>query len=184
MARLKLVSPETAIGKTKDLYSVIQSKLGVVPNMMQTMGNSSAFLEGYLNLNSALGSGKLGAKVGELIALTVAEINACNYCLSAHSYLGANLVKLDSDTMDAARVAVSADRKIDAILKFAKAVVIRKGQVSDADLAAVKEAGITEGEIAEIIGHVGLNILTNYFNTTANTEIDFPEVKAGTVLAA
>ncbi|HEV8284449.1 MAG TPA: carboxymuconolactone decarboxylase family protein [Chitinophagaceae bacterium] len=184
MARLKLVSPETAIGKTKDLYSVIKTKLGVVPNMMQTMGNSSAFLEGYLNLNSALGSGKLGAKVGELIALTVAEINACNYCLSAHSYLGANLVKLDSDTMDAARGAQSSDRKIDAILKFAKAVVIRKGQVSDGDIAAVKEAGITEGEIAEIIGHVGLNILTNYFNTVANTAIDFPEVKAGTAVAA
>jgi hypothetical protein len=38
--------------------------------------------------------------------------------------------------------------------------------------------------VGEIIGHVGLNILTNYFNNTANTQIDFPVVEAREVAAA
>jgi len=179
MTRLKPVSPESATGKTKDLYGVIKGRLGVVPNMMQTMGNSSAFLQGYLSLGDALGSGKLGAKTGELIALTVAEANACNYCLSAHSYIGANLVKMDSVTIEAARNAESADPKIDTILKFAKILVDKKGQADDEDVAAIKEAGVSEGEIGEIVAYVALNILTNYFNTVAKTEIDFPVVRAG-----
>lgn len=178
MARLNILSPNAAQGKTKELYNAIQGKLGMVPNMMQTMGNSSAFLAGYLNLGEFLGSGTLGAKNGELIALAVAEANACNYCLSAHTFIGANLVGLDASVMDAARIAESADAKTDAILKFAKALVNKKGHVTDADVATAKAAGITEGEIGEIVGHVALNILTNYFNTVAKTEIDFPVVSA------
>jgi uncharacterized peroxidase-related enzyme len=184
MVRLKVLSPDAAKGKTNDLYSVIQRNLGMVPNMMQTMGNSSAFLEGYLNLGNALGNGILGAKNGELIALAVAEANACDYCLSAHTFIGANLLKIDADTLDAARSAESTDSKTDAILKFAKVLVSKKGQVSDADVTKLKEAGITEGEIGEIVGHVGLNILTNYFNNTAKTEIDFPVVSSHSSVTA
>jgi len=179
MTRLKPVSPELATGKTKELYGVIKGRLGVVPNMMQTMGNSPAFLQGYLNLGDALGGGTLGAKIGELIALTVAEANACNYCLSAHSYISANLLKIDPGTIEAAMSAESADSKTAAILKFARTLVDKKGQVTDSDLAALREETLTEGEIGEIIGYVALNILTNYFNTVAKTEIDFPVVKAG-----
>jgi uncharacterized peroxidase-related enzyme len=184
MTRLKPVSPESATGKTKDLYGVIKGRLGVVPNMMQTMGNSPAFLQGYLSLGDTLNGGKLGAKIGELIALTVAETNECNYCLSAHSYIGANLIKMDSYTIEAARNAESADPKIEAILKFAKILVNKKGQAADDDVAALKEAGVTEGEIGEIVGYVALNILTNYFNTVAKTEIDFPEVRARLLAAS
>jgi len=183
MTRLKPVSPESATGKTKDLYGVIKGRLGVVPNMMQTMGNSPAFLQGYLSLGDALGGGKLGVKIGELIALTVAELNECNYCLSAHTYISANLVKMDVTTIEAARSAESADPKTGAILKFAKILVNKKGQATDADVATLKEAGVTEGEIGEIVGYVALNILTNYFNTVAKTDIDFPVVSAGRVAA-
>jgi uncharacterized peroxidase-related enzyme len=183
MTRLKPLSPESATGKTNDLYGVIKGRLGVVPNMMQTMGNSAAFLQGYLNLGDALHGGKLGAKIGELIALTVAEANACNYCLSAHSYIGANLLKMDSSTIEAARSAESTDPKIEAILKFAKILVNKKGQAADDDVATLKQAGVTEGEIGEIVGYVALNILTNYFNTVAKTEIDFPVIRAGLLAA-
>jgi AhpD family alkylhydroperoxidase len=120
MARLTALNPEEATGKTKELFTAIKGKLGMVPNMMRTMGNSSAFLEGYLNLSGALGGGTLGAKTGELIALTVAESNSCDYCLSAHTYIGANLVKIDAATLNSARNGNSNDAKTDAILKFAK----------------------------------------------------------------
>ncbi len=178
MARLTALSPEQATGKTKELFTAIEGKLGMVPNMMRTMGNSAAVLEAYLNFSGALGGGTLGAKNGELIALAVAESNHCNYCLSAHTYIGANLVKIDADTLNAARHGNASDAKTTAILKFAQTLVSKKGLVNDADVAAVKAEGITEAEVGEIVGHVTLNILTNYFNNTANTDIDFPVITA------
>lgn len=178
MARLKALNPDEATGKAKELYNAIQSKFGMVPNMMQTMGSSPAFLESYLNLSGALGNGKLGTKTSELIALAVAESNSCDYCLSAHTYIGANLVKIDAETLEAARSGNSTDPKTDAILKFAKVLVSKRGLLNDADVDTVKGAGVSEGEIGEIIGHVALNTLTNYLNNTAKTEIDFPVVVA------
>ena len=178
MTRLKALSLDEATGKTKELFNGIQSKLGMVPNMMRTMGNSSAFLEGYLNLSGALGRGTLGAKTGELIALAVAESNTCDYCLSAHSFIGEKLVGIDVPSLSAAREGKSSNVKIDAALKFSQVLVSKRGAVSDADLNSVKEAGYTDGEVGEIVGHVALNILTNYLNKTANTEIDFPVVNA------
>lgn len=178
MKRLQALNPDAASGKNKEMFNAIHSKFGVVPNMMRTMGNSPAFLEGYLNLSGALSSGSLGVKNAALIALAVAEANACNYCLSAHSYLGAHLAKLDDESIAAARAGQSNNPRTHAILQFAQTLVRKRGQVNDADVAAVKNQGVTEGEIAEIVGHVALNTMTNYFNNTANTEIDFPVVEA------
>lgn len=176
MTRLTAVAPETATGKVKEMFTAIEGKLGTVPNMMRTMGNSAAVLEGYLGLSGALGKGSLGAKTGELLAIAVAEGNQCGYCLAAHTYIGTNLAHIDAAALSHARNAEAADAKTQAALQFAQTLVTKKGLVNDADVAAVKAAGYTEGEIGEIVGHVALNIFTNYFNNTANTTIDFPEV--------
>lgn len=176
MTRLKALDPQEATGRSKELFEGIQAKLGMVPNMMRTMGNSSVVLESYLNLGDILGKGTLGGKLGELIALSVAEANACNYCLSAHSFIGEKLVNIDTDSLYLAREGKNNDPKIEAALTFAQTLVKKGGRVSDADVEAVKSAGYTEGAIGEIVAHVALNVLTNYFNNTANTDIDFPVV--------
>jgi uncharacterized peroxidase-related enzyme len=178
MTRLTALNPEEVTGKTKDLFNAVQAKLGVVPNMMRTMGNSPAVLEGYLNLSGALSHGKLSAKTGELIALAVSESNSCDYCLAAHTFIGEKLVKADPEVLHNARTGNSADEKTAGILQFAKTLISKNGLVNDQDVAAVRNAGASDAEISEIIAHVGLNVFTNYFNNTANTEIDFPAVQA------
>lgn len=178
MTRLKALSPDEATGKTKEMFIAIKDKFGVVPNMMRTMGNSSALLKGYLTFSEALDQGTLGAKTNKLIALAVAESNQCNYCLSVHTYLGVNLLKIDSATLDASRSGKANDTRTEAVLTFVKALVSKRGLVNDADVRAIKAAGLTEGEIGEVVGQVALNTLTNYFNNTAKTEIDFPLVEA------
>src|SRR5687768_10118269 len=181
MTRLKALSPDEVTGKAKEMFTAVNDKFGVVPNMIRTMGNSPALLEAYLNFSAALDRGTLGAKTNKLIALTVAETNQCNYCLSIHSYLGVNLLKIDEVTLEASRSGKANDPKTQAILIFAKALVIKKGLVNAADVNAVKSTGVTEAQVGEIVGQVALNTLTNYFNNTANTEIDFPLVEAQNV---
>ncbi|WP_286965989.1 carboxymuconolactone decarboxylase family protein [Flavobacterium sp. UBA4854] len=176
MTRLTALNPEEVTGKTKDLFNAVQAKLGVVPNMMRTMGNSPAVLEGYLNLSGALSHGKLSAKTGELIALAVSESNSCDYCLAAHTFIGEKLVKADPAVLKAARLGKSDDAKTEAILQLAKTLISKNGLVNDEDVNKAKNAGVADAEIAETIAHVALNVLTNYFNNVAKTEIDFPTV--------
>ena len=178
MTRLTALNPEEVTGKTKDLFNAVQAKLGVVPNMMRTMGNSPAVLEGYLNLSGALSHGKLSARTGELIALAVSESNSCDYCVAAHTFIGGKLLKTDQQVLQAARTGNSADAKTEAILQFAKTLISKGGLVNNEDVDTLKTAGVSDAELAETVAHVALNVLTNYFNNTANTEIDFPAVQS------
>lgn len=177
MTRIALPAADQTPAASLPLLAAVNTQLGVVPNLMKLVGNSPAALEGYLGLNAALGKGTLGAKTGERIALAVAELNRCSYCLSAHSYLASNLAKLDAAEIDANRHGGSNDPKAAAAVRFATQVVGARGHVSDADVSAVKAAGYNNAEIVEIVLHVALNTLTNYVNEVAQTEIDFPVVK-------
>lgn len=177
MQRLTAVDPAEAVGKAKQLLDGVQAKLGFAPNLMRTLANSPAALKALLDFNAALATGSLDAKFREQIALTVAQANSCEYCLSAHSAIG-GMVGLTDEEMLASREAQSAVAKQNAGLKFAQAVVVERGEVSNRDLAQVKEAGYTDGEIAEIVANVAVNIFTNYFNHVAQTVVDFPLVEA------
>ncbi|GGF19681.1 alkyl hydroperoxide reductase AhpD [Aliidongia dinghuensis] len=177
MSRIKTIpSIEAAPTAAQPLLEGVHKQLGSVPNLFRVIANSPAALEGYLSLNGALGKGTLDARTRERIALAVAELNACGYCLSAHTYLGKNLAKLDDAEIAANRGGTSNDPKADAALRFATKVVRERGHVSDADVAAVKAAGFDEAQIVEIVLHVALNTLTNYVNEVAKTSIDFPMV--------
>ena len=177
MTRITTPAADHAPAASRPLLDAVNRQLGTVPNLMKVLGNSPAALGGYLNLSGALGKGALGAKTGERIALAVAEINGCNYCLAAHSYLGRNLAKLDDAEIMANRQGKSYDAKAAAAVRFAAQVARARGHVGDADVQAVKSAGYSEAEVIEIVVHVALNTLTNYVNEVAQTEVDFPAVE-------
>lgn len=162
---------------SRDLLEGVQKTLGSVPNLFRIVATSPAALQGYLGLNGALGQGKLPAATRERIALAVAEVNQCGYCLAAHTYLGTNLAKLSPSEIDAARRGSSSDAKVDAALRFAAALAQRRGHVPVETVAAVKRAGYGDEEVVEIVAHVALNTLTNYVNSALDTAIDFPEVR-------
>ena len=160
------------------LLEAVNKQLGVVPNLFRMVGNSPAALEGYLSLMGTLGKGELSGQTRERIALAVAAINGCDYCLSAHTYLGKNVAKLDDVEITANRNGGSTDPKAAAAVLFATRVADSRGRVSDADLKAVKAAGYSDAAVIEIVLNVAFNIWTNYINTVAGTEIDFPVVHA------
>lgn len=176
MGALPLIDPTTATGPVADLLAAVQRGLGVTPNMTKAMANSPALLKGYLDLSGALGKGVLSPATREQIALAVAQHNACSYCLSAHSYLAEHVTHLSADGVAAARQSTAADAKTAAVLAFAAAVNDSRGSITATDLDTVRAAGATDEEIAETIGHVALNVLTNYFNKAAGVDIDFPVV--------
>lgn len=182
MTRLQALIPETATGKTKDLFDAVEKKLGMVPNMMRTMGNSVAVLNGYLSFSGALGESKIGAGLGEQIALAVAEVDQCEYCLSAHTFIGAKLLGIDEATLSSSREAATGNAKADAALVFAQTLVRKKGLVTDEDVNKVRALGYGDGEIAEIVAHTALNIFTNYLNNTAKTIVDFPRVELAAIV--
>jgi uncharacterized peroxidase-related enzyme len=164
--------------KARPSLQAVHQQLGVVPNMFRLIATSPHALEGYLSLSGALGKGALPAATRERIALAIAEINGCGYCLSAHAYLGKNLAHLDEAEIAANRNGGSSDPKADAAVRFAASVALSRGHITGEELAAVKAAGYPDAQVIEIVQHVALNTWTNYFNEVFQTDIDFPVVEA------
>jgi len=166
--------------KAKEILDTVCKAMGATPNIFTTFANAPAALEAYVNFMSALSHGALDPKLREQLAVTVAGFNGCNYCASAHVFLGAK-AGVDKAELLANINGKSSDSKIQAAIDFARALMEQRGKVSDADLEAVRVAGFNDEEVVEILAHVALNTFTNYFNETALTEIDFPVVNINAV---
>jgi uncharacterized peroxidase-related enzyme len=175
MPRLNPIQPDHATGKAKELLDAVQAKLKITPNMTKVMANSPAVLQGYLSFSGALAGGVLDTKLREEIALAVAEQNACQYCLSAHTAIG-KMIGLTDAEIESARGANSSTTKHTGALQFARQLVTKQGRIADADVDAARRAGLTDAEITEVVAHVALNIFTNYFNNAADVEVDFPKI--------
>ena len=175
MTRIAPIDVTRADASLQATLTAVKSKIGMVPNLFTTFAQSPSVLTGYLGLNDALTHGVLTAQQREIIALAVAQANECHYCLSAHSLMGKG-AGLSPDSIRKARQG-TAESKIDnAVAVFALRVVELRGKVSDADLSSAREAGLTDAHIVEVIANVVINILTNYTNNVAQTDIDFPKV--------
>ena len=177
MSRLTIPSLDATLPAAQPLLDSVKAQLGSVPNLFRLVGSSPAALEGFLGLSGALGR-TLDIKTRNRIALATAQVSGCDYCLSAHSYLGTHLAKLDASEMAANRQGHSQDPRADAALVFARKVAETRGKVSDADIATVRMAGFSDAQVIEIVANVALNVLTNMVNNVALTDIDFPVVRA------
>lgn len=173
IAPIDTVHADSAVQAT---LAGVKAKIGMVPNLFSTFAQSPAVLNGYLALSEALGKGMLTAKQREIIALAVAQANECSYCLSAHTLMGKG-AGLSPEGIRKAREGKAESDFDGAVAGFARRVAETRGQVSDADVAAARSAGLGDAYIVEVIANVAINVLTNYTNNVALTDIDFPKVE-------
>lgn len=174
MARLKPVSQKDAPEDVRNIFSAMEKKMGVVPNVFKYMGNSVPLLKGYLAIMELCNATSLSPKLREQISLVVSQKNNCHYCLSAHSAISKNLGLKEKEIIDA-RKGESSDPKSRAVLQFSKKFIEKKGFVDDQDVNQLKNAGVSDAEVGDILLTIISTIYTNYFNHLNDTPNDFPE---------
>lgn len=175
MARITPLDPAATDGETAAMLGEINGAFGVVPAMFATVAHSPAALRSMWGSFGALGGGRLDPALGEQIAVAVANADRCAYCLAAHTVLGVT-AGASREAMAAARGGDSDDPRTRAALEFALRVVRDRAHVADADVDALRAAGFDDGEIVEILAHVGLNLFTNDVNVALDVPVDFPAV--------
>lgn len=176
MSRVQLIDSALATGERKQVLDQIHGAFGATPAMFRAVANSSAALKSMWGSFAALGGGVIPAKLGEQIAVAVADRNDCEYCLAAHTALGRKAGATAAE-MAAAQQGASEDPKTAAALRFALQLVNNRAQVSDADVQGLRDVGFNDEQIVEILAHVALNLFTNYVNVAFAVPLDFPAVK-------
>jgi uncharacterized peroxidase-related enzyme len=175
MSRIPQVNPAATTPERQALLSAVHQAFGATPAMFKTVAQSPAALMMMWGAFGALCGGVIAPKLGEKIAVAVADRNACEYCLAAHTALGRK-AGASAAEMAAAQAGESADPKTNAALRFALKLVDARGQVADADVQALRTAGFDDEHIVEILAHVALNLFTNYVNVAFAVPVDFPAV--------
>lgn len=176
MSRVALIDPQHTTEDRRDLLGEIHQAFGATPNMFRAVANSPAALRSMWGAFGALGGGVIPPKLGEQIAVAIADRNACEYCLAAHTVLGRK-AGATAEEMSAAQAGESTDPKTAAILRFALQVVEHRGQIGEHDLQPLRGLGCSDQEIVEILAHVALNLFTNYVNVALAVPVDFPPVR-------
>ncbi len=176
MARVQVVNPQTATGEAKSLLDAVQAQLGITPNFIRVLANSPMALEGFLGLYGAVGKVSLDKATQERIALAIAEGNGCQYCVSAHTAIGRG-AGLSNDEMALNRKGTSGETKAAAIVALAKTLNANMGEITTNEFDAARNAGLSDGEIVEVISVVAMNIFTNILGKATRIEIDFPKVE-------
>lgn len=173
MTRIQALNTDSAPQASRALLEGVRKKLGMVPNLYATLAHSPAALSATLGFGQALGGGLLSTTEQERIALLTGQVNGCDYCLAAHTMI-AKSAGLSLEETIASREGRSADAKAQALLDFTSAVLARRGFVETSELEAFRRAGYTDGHAFEVIANIAKNVLTNYANHLAGTEVDFP----------
>jgi len=175
MSRIQLIDPAATTANRQGMLAQVNKAFGATPNMFKAVANSPAALKSMWGSFGALSTGTLGAKMGEQIAVAIADRNRCEYCLAAHTVLGKG-AGASGEEMAAAQAGKSSDPRTAAALTFALKLVADRGQLSDEDVVAVRAAGFDDEQIVEIMAHVALNLFTNYVNVAFDIPVDFPKV--------
>lgn len=173
MKNLETLTKDQASPASKEIFENLEKKIGMVPNIYATIGNSAPALKATLALGETLGTGEYSGKEIEAIALAVAQANECGYCLAAHTAIGKSQGLTLEDTV-AIRNGEIKDTKLKALTDLTKSITVTRGYPKQNLINGFFEAGYNKAALAELIGHIALNTITNYTNHIAETAIDFP----------
>jgi uncharacterized peroxidase-related enzyme len=174
MPRVAIPTLAEAPAETRPILEGAAKRLGWTPVLFRFMALSPNTLAAFVALSGTL-SRTLDVATIESMGLAVSEDSSCKYCAQSHVFLGSWLGKLDNEELDLNRQGKSRDPKRAAAVRFAKAIANKRGKVSDEELADVRSAGFSDGDIVSIAGLVAQFLFTNFMSNISQVELDFPD---------
>lgn len=140
-------------------------KLGYVPNVLQAYAFDATKLAAFIAMadDLMLGESGLTRLEREMIAVAVSALNHCHYCLTAHGAA----VRYRSgdptlgDTIAHNWRAADLPPRQQAMLVFAEKLTEHPDKVTQADRAALRDAGFSDRDIWDIAAVAGFYNMTN-----------------------
>lgn len=162
-----------APAKSRPLLDQVKKSFGFVPNLFAVFANSPVLLEGYLALNAAYEKASLTPVERQLVLLAASAANHCDYCTAAHSTVLKGMLDVPADIVAAVRAnRPLGNRRHDALVNLARAMVITRGKVPEQTLETYFEAGYSSDQVAEVLVGVALKTLSNYTSHLSPPDID------------
>jgi uncharacterized peroxidase-related enzyme len=180
MSRIPVPTPEEVPAASRSVLNAIEKQLGFAPNIFRLMALSPAVLIGHAQLQTSFAHA-LDVKTRVSIALTVSEVNGCDYCLASHTFHALSFAKLTPEEIAVNRQGRSLVPAVDAAVRFARRVIESRGHIGEEEIDQVRFAGYSSPQIIEIIAVASAFMLSNLINNVVQTDIDFPAISESDV---
>lgn len=175
--QIQVPTPEQLDVKAQGILDQLKKQLGMVPNLYATIAYSSDTLESFLGFNGKAGKSTFSGKEIEAIKLAVSEVNACPYCLAAHTALGKMAGFTEAETRDL-RAGTIENPRLRAITRLAADIAQKRGKAGAEQKEAFFAQGFDEKALIDLIATVTAVTFTNYVHGSTQVPVDFPQAKA------
>lgn len=175
MSRLTLHTVDSAPDAVKPALEKAVRGSGFLSNLLAVLASSPVALQAYQDMSALNADASLSLIEREVVQLVSGTTHGCRFCVAGHTAIATNKAKLDPDILAALRARgfdQIQDERLQALAVFTKAVIDTRGQVSDAQLQAFREAGYGDQQALEVITGVGLATICNFANNLARTPLN------------
>jgi len=153
-------------------FTQAQQAFGFVPNLYRVMAEAPPLLEAYKTIGGLFDQTSFSPVERQVVLLAVSRVNGCEYCVAAHSGIARMQGAADAVVQAIRDGRPIPDEKLEALRRFAEAVVIKRGRPDEEDLQAFLAAGYTKANVLEVVLGVGMKTLSNFTNHLADTPLD------------
>jgi len=169
---LDVLDRDDAPEASREWLDAANKNYGFVPNILGVMANAPALLEAYMTMSGVFEKTSFSAAEKQVVLLAVSKENGCNYCGAAHTAM-AKMQGVDEAVLDAIHSGDALpDEKLDALFRFTRTMVEKRGLPSKGDLKEFLEAGYSEAQIQDVIVGIGMKTLSNYNNHITTPPVD------------
>lgn len=172
MTEFTIHTIESVPPEARATLEAARKKYGFLPNLLGELAAAPSALKGYVTLSELLSQSSLGPIEQQIVLIAASLENGCNYCVAAHT-AGLKMSGFAGDQIDALRSGRPlADRKLEALRAFTRAVVERRGLVTDAEIQHFLAAGYAREQVLDVLLGVAMKTLSNYTNHIVRTPLD------------
>ena len=172
MQRFTLQTIESAPEKSRSTLQALKQSLGFVPNVIATMANSPVLLNGFAGSFGSFHGGSLNEIERQVVLLTNAVAIKCPLTVAIHSTFAIEDGIAESEVKAVRDGQLPEDPKYAALSALAKALIEKRGNVTEADVEKFTSAGYSKDQILEVITAVGVSTLAATTANMAGTPVD------------
>lgn len=177
MSMLPIVTEEGASGEVAEVFKDIKRgfQIPFVPNFFKIQAASPQVVAASWNLvHNILVDGKYVPRtIKEMIFVAISNARKCNYCEAAHLAF-CKLLGVDQQQREALTAALDTllPKRTQDIIRFATKVATDPLDIGDEDYNILKEHGVSEAELMEIISMASLATYANIIADALKVDVD------------
>ncbi len=175
MNAFPLHDPATAPDAARPWLDRAAQAFGFAPNVLKTMAEAPALLEGYMTLSAIFDKAGFDPAERQLVLLVAARVERCHYCVAAHSW-AAEMAGVAKPVIEAVRegTEIAGAPRLEALRRFVAHLVEHRGFADEDEVERFLAAGFSRAQVLGVVLGAALKVMSTWTNHLAHTPLDEP----------